>query len=82
MRDYLSVIIKYVEYACFSGSWQVGETKISAGGVSYACVYIYNLKNSSYYSRQESLVDLSQLLVESLVDLSQLHQNTQRLIKG
>ena len=46
MRDYLRVIS---EYACFSGSWQVGETKISAGGVSYACV------NPTGYSPHASL---------------------------
>jgi len=46
VRDYLRVIS---EYACFSGSWQVGETKISAGGVSYACV------NPTRYSPHASL---------------------------
>ena len=41
----MCVISEYAEYgyACFSGSWQVGEIKISAGGVSYACVKSYSV---------------------------------------
>ena len=47
----MCVISEYAEYgyACFSGSWQVGETKISTGGVSYACV------NPTRYSSHASL---------------------------
>ena len=47
----MCAISEYAEYgyACFSGSWQVGETKISAGGVSYACV------NPTRYSPHASL---------------------------
>ena len=50
MVDECAIIMCVIsEYACFSGSWQVGETKISAGGVSYACV------NPTRYSPHASL---------------------------
>ena len=50
MVDECAIIMCVIsEYACFSGSWQVGETKISAGGVSFACV------NPTRYSPHASL---------------------------